>query len=42
MVGGTKKVGVAKKNEGVAVEGYHPHNTPTYHAQINQPNLYYD
>jgi len=32
MAGGAKKVGFAKKNEGVVVEGYHPHNTPLRYA----------
>ena len=41
-VGGTEKVGVAKKNEGVAVEGYHPHNTPTSLTPKKSPNHYYD
>ena len=41
-VGGTEKVGVAKKNEGVAVEGYNPHNTPIRYSTKKPPNPYYD
>jgi len=42
MVGGTKKVGVSKKNEGVEVEGYNPHNTPIHYTLKKRYKPYYD
>jgi len=42
MVGGAKKVGVSKKNEGVEVEGYNPHNTPLRYTLKKRYKPYYD